>query len=68
MVRLAFDRFFNELGSLYQQHKNQGSVWVTMKHVEFNKKTNNKTSGCLIRATDGKTKISCLITSTEQVS
>ncbi|GJQ13298.1 hypothetical protein GpartN1_g5089.t1 [Galdieria partita] len=62
MVRLGPDRFIKRLSSLYEERKDDGTVWVTMKRVGEGKKQ-PKDSGCLIRATDGRKKISCLITS-----
>ncbi|EME27415.1 hypothetical protein Gasu2_35130 [Galdieria sulphuraria] len=65
MVRLGPDRFIKRLSSLYEENKDQGTVWVTMKRVGEGKKQ-PKESACLIRATDGRKKISCLITSSSK--
>ncbi|CAK9327610.1 unnamed protein product [Citrullus colocynthis] len=67
MVLLQLDPFLNELTSMFEHTTEKGSVWVTLKRsslkskVQINKLT---TAGepieyrCLIRATDGKKKIS----------
>jgi hypothetical protein len=66
MVRLGPDRFVKRLSSLYEEHKDHGTVWVTMKRIGEGKK--HPDSGCLIRATDGKRKISCFIASSSKVT
>jgi len=75
MVLLELDPFLNELTKLYEQTKKSGTVWVTLKRSTLQRqkkrKTNAETSApvpepsefrCLVRATDGKKKISCSLT------
>ncbi|KAJ3693607.1 hypothetical protein LUZ60_009087 [Juncus effusus] len=76
MVLLQPDRFLNELTSLYEKHTESGSVWVTMKHscmkhkvtrVKLEKQGEEFEYKCLIRATDGKKRISTLISAKDQL-
>ncbi|XP_044500089.1 signal recognition particle 14 kDa protein [Mangifera indica] len=64
------DPFLNELTSMFERNREKGSVWVTFKRSSMKSKVQtNKmmTSGesieyrCLIRATDGKQKISTTV-------
>eukprot|EP00002_Diphylleia_rotans_P034812 TRINITY_DN7509_c0_g5_i1.p1 TRINITY_DN7509_c0_g5~~TRINITY_DN7509_c0_g5_i1.p1 ORF type:complete len:120 (+),score=35.67 TRINITY_DN7509_c0_g5_i1:66-425(+) len=70
------DTFLVELGKLFQQTKEKGTVWITSKRCAFSSvgKANSRAivkegsvaSGdvdycCLLRATNGKRKVSCMI-------
>ncbi|CAI6004524.1 unnamed protein product [Closterium sp. NIES-64] len=71
------DPFLNELTKLYERHKGAGTVWVTLKRSNLRKKPKGgeKAGGddveedessaaeyrCVVRATDGKRKISTLL-------
>ncbi|KYQ90220.1 signal recognition particle 14 kDa subunit [Tieghemostelium lacteum] len=73
MVLLDNDSFLNSLNKLYTTHKTKGSVWVTMKRFvesddnpkhkkgEKVEKTDDEEPKCLIRATDGRKKISTIV-------
>eukprot|EP00250_Pteridium_aquilinum_P002326 c12523_g1_i1 orf=196-546(+) len=71
MVRLDPDPFLNELTKLYEQHRDKGSVWVTLKRVHVDWKKKRKAAAesqdeaaeyrCLARATDGKKNFSTLL-------
>ncbi|MCO5571490.1 hypothetical protein L7F22_025230 [Adiantum nelumboides] len=71
LVRLDPDPFLNELTKLYEQHRDKGTVWVTLKRVHLDWKKKRKTTTesedetveyrCLVRATDGKKNISALL-------
>lgn len=59
MPQLDENRFLKELGRMYERHKSQGSVWITMK--SSNNKPRSKTKEypkedymCLVRAQAGK--------------
>ncbi|KAJ0034102.1 signal recognition particle 14 kDa protein-like [Pistacia vera] len=64
------DPFLNELTSMFERNRENGSVWVTFKRSSMKSKvqTNKMTTSgeaieyrCLIRATDGKQKISTTV-------
>lgn len=66
-VLLEPDPFLNELTRMFERHKFEGSVWVTLKRSSMKSKVKRnkmRTAGepieyrCLIRATDGKKTIS----------
>ncbi|KAL9431881.1 hypothetical protein AB3S75_026977 [Citrus x aurantiifolia] len=70
MGLLQPDPFLNELTSMFERNRDKGSVWVTFKRSSMKSKSQkNKmaTAGepveyrCLIRATDGKKKISTTV-------
>lgn len=71
MVRLDPDPFLNELTKLYEQHREKGSVWVTLKRAPVDWKKKRKAAResqdetieyrCLVRATDGKRNISAML-------
>ncbi|KAH9727295.1 Signal recognition particle 14 kDa protein [Citrus sinensis] len=70
MGLLQPDPFLNELTSMFERNRDKGSVWVTFKRSSMKSKSQkNKmaTAGepveyrCLIRATDGKQKISTTV-------
>ena len=81
IMRLDHDAFLFNLGKLYEANKDKHSVWVTLKRVEAPtlEKSRRKVerrmpsdSGdadaqpkCLVRATNGKRKISCLVESAD---
>lgn len=60
MVRLESGKFLTELNRLYDNAREKGSVFVTMKRTnEKARKGKDKNQGeykCLVRATDGKHK------------
>ncbi|PKA55231.1 Signal recognition particle 14 kDa protein [Apostasia shenzhenica] len=67
MVLLQPDPFLNELTNMYEQTKEKGSVWVTLKRSSMKCKAKRKkleNSGeiidyrCLVRATNSKRTIS----------
>ncbi|KAL2920869.1 Signal recognition particle 14 kDa protein [Bienertia sinuspersici] len=67
---LNSDSFLNELTAMFERSTEKGSVWVTLKRSSMKSKVHkNKmnTAGeaidyrCLIRATDGKKKISTTV-------
>mmetsp|Transcript_39801 Transcript_39801/g.55271 ORF Transcript_39801/g.55271 Transcript_39801/m.55271 type:complete len:116 (+) Transcript_39801:133-480(+) len=70
---LDADKFLNALGKLYEQNKTSGTVYLTLKRSNLKPKPKRKKDGiaadddiegesvCLIRATDGKKKISAAI-------
>ncbi|KAK1271962.1 Signal recognition particle 14 kDa protein [Acorus gramineus] len=74
MVLLQPDPFLNELTKMFEQNKEKGSVWVTFKRSTLKCKAvrqRMQTVGelleyrCLVRATDGKKKISTAVESME---
>eukprot|EP00245_Coleochaete_scutata_P005107 TRINITY_DN183_c0_g1_i1.p1 TRINITY_DN183_c0_g1~~TRINITY_DN183_c0_g1_i1.p1 ORF type:complete len:117 (-),score=29.80 TRINITY_DN183_c0_g1_i1:237-587(-) len=79
MVLLDPDPFLNELNKLYERNRRSGSVWVTMTRTSGRAKGSKKRKvaameaeeevdlRCLIRATDGKKKISTLVSPSEQL-
>lgn len=71
MVALEPDPFLNELGKLFERNKKTGSLSVTMKRTNMKSRNARKPDPdaeykCLIRATDGKKKITTEIGSKEQ--
>eukprot|EP00246_Nothoceros_aenigmaticus_P008857 TRINITY_DN23_c0_g1_i2.p1 TRINITY_DN23_c0_g1~~TRINITY_DN23_c0_g1_i2.p1 ORF type:complete len:115 (-),score=11.47 TRINITY_DN23_c0_g1_i2:104-448(-) len=75
MVFLEPDPFLTELTKLYERNRQSGTVWVTLKRSTL-KKTKKPKSGdgqegasvpeasdyrCLVRASDGKRKISASV-------
>ncbi|KAM7163631.1 signal recognition particle 14 kDa protein [Macrochelys suwanniensis] len=75
MVLLESEQFLTELTRLFQKCRTSGSVYITLKkydgrtkpiprkgHVEGFEPADNK---CLLRATDGKKKISTVVSSKE---
>ncbi|XP_072342242.1 signal recognition particle 14 kDa protein [Scyliorhinus torazame] len=75
MVLLESDSFLTELTRLFQKCRNSGSIYLTMKKYDGRtkpvpRKGNPDTfdpadNKCLLRATDGKKKISFQISSKE---
>lgn len=72
MVLLDADPFLNELTKLYEGTRESGTVWVTLKRSSLQSKGKRKSNidgslvaesqfRCLVRATDGKKKISTLL-------
>lgn len=77
MVLLENDAFLTELTRLFQKCRTTGSVVITLKkydgrtkpvprkgHPETHEAADNK---CLVRASDGKSKISTVVTSKEVI-
>ncbi|PIO27640.1 hypothetical protein AB205_0129500 [Aquarana catesbeiana] len=75
MVMLESEQFLTELTRLFQKCRTSGSVFITLKkydgrtkpipsksHAESFEPADNK---CLLRATDGKKKISTVVSSKE---
>ncbi|XP_075469472.1 signal recognition particle 14 kDa protein [Ascaphus truei] len=75
MVLLESEQFLTELTRLFQKCRTSGSVYITLKkydgrtkpvprkgHPEVFEPADNK---CLLRATDGKKKISAVVSSKE---
>ncbi|KAA8494273.1 Signal recognition particle 14 kDa protein [Porphyridium purpureum] len=76
-MRLEHDGFLHQLGKLYEASRDTHSVWVTLKRVEAAALEKSKPKGarapadelaaasgqpqCLVRATNGKRKISCVV-------
>eukprot|EP01018_Ginkgo_biloba_P015478 Gb_20640 [translate_table: standard] len=70
MVLLDSDPFLTELTKMYERNRDKGSVWVTLKRSDLQRKKKRKLDGeagdrqgsadyrCLVRATDGKKVIS----------
>mmetsp|Transcript_32391 Transcript_32391/g.39213 ORF Transcript_32391/g.39213 Transcript_32391/m.39213 type:complete len:118 (+) Transcript_32391:406-759(+) len=66
------DRFLSELHKLYERNKTSGTVYLTMKRTDMKRKFKSKKKEdeesenheyvCLVRATDGKRKISATLT------
>lgn len=63
------DTFLNELHKLFERKKKGGTVWVTMKRTNQKPRKSKKQQTadyvCLIRATDGKRKISTAVSPSE---
>lgn len=68
------DTFLNELHKLFERKKKGGSIWITMKRSNQkplkSKKQKEQAAAapeykCLIRATDGKKKISTAVSSND---
>lgn len=73
MVRLETDPFLNEINKLFDRNATKGSVSITMKHSNMvskkhKKHAENKDFKCLIRASDGKRKVSTEVTSKSYAS
>ncbi|KAL3684195.1 hypothetical protein R1sor_002217 [Riccia sorocarpa] len=73
MVLLDTDPFLNELTKLYENNRESGTVWVTLKRSTLERPRKRKSEEdaadagdaqyrCLVRATDGKKKISAALT------
>jgi signal recognition particle subunit SRP14 len=68
MVHCDADAFLNELHKLFERNKAAGSVWITMKRSDQRPRLRARAKAgapppvtelrCLLRATDGKRKIS----------
>eukprot|EP00877_Chromochloris_zofingiensis_P002591 jgi/Chrzof1/12332/Cz06g30190.t1 len=72
MVHLEPDPFLTELHKLYERNKSSGTVWITMKRSNLKPRKSKKPAKeedyqCLIRATDGKRKISTAVSATDYV-
>uniref|UniRef100_A0A8C4WTM7 Signal recognition particle 14 kDa protein n=1 Tax=Eptatretus burgeri TaxID=7764 RepID=A0A8C4WTM7_EPTBU len=71
MVLMENDSFLNELTRLFQKHRTSGSIYITMKKYDGRTKPLPKKSvetstepgenKCLLRATDGKRRMSTVI-------
>lgn len=71
MVLLDADPFLNELTKLYEGTRESGTVWVTLKRSSLQRHGKRKPENqppveesqfrCIVRATDGKKKISTLL-------
>lgn len=68
------DTFLNELHKLFERKQKGGSIWITMKRSNQKPLKSKKQQGkepaaqeykCLIRATDGKKKISTAVSASE---
>jgi len=72
MVLLEADPFLNELHKMFERCKKSGSVWITMKRTSMKPRKSKKQPSaddfrCLIRASDGKKKISTSLSPSEHV-
>ncbi|KAK9842006.1 hypothetical protein WJX81_003819 [Elliptochloris bilobata] len=72
MVALEADKFLNELGRLFERTKVKGSVSITMKRSNLKpRKSRHPNSDavyhCLIRATDGKKKVTTTVSGKDHV-
>lgn len=72
MVLLEPDPFLNELNKLFERNKGKGTVFVTMKRSSLKPrkgqaKVAEADHRCLIRATDGKRKISTTLSPEQHV-
>lgn len=74
MMYCEADTFLNELHKLFERKKKGGSIWITMKRSNQKPLRSKKQQGkeaaaeeykCLIRATDGKKKISTTVSAAE---
>lgn len=66
MVQLDTDPFLNDLNKLFERNKESGSVTCTMKRSNMVSKKHKKYKeagdfSCLLRATDGKKKLSTTV-------
>ncbi|KAL4423691.1 hypothetical protein ABPG75_000992 [Micractinium tetrahymenae] len=66
MVLLENGGFLTQLHRLYEERKKDGTVWVTMKRTNLKPRKGKKDySGfeyhCLVRATDGRRKLSTVV-------
>lgn len=73
MVYLEQDAFMVELSKLYTDNKLSGSVWITMKRVERQivtgqGKFDHEGPACIVHATDGKTKLACVVPSNQHAA
>eukprot|EP00884_Botryococcus_braunii_P009727 jgi/Botrbrau1/18756/Bobra.0386s0079.1 len=71
MVYLEADRFLNELGKLYEKAKDKGSVNLVFKRSNLKSRKSRHPDPeaeykCLVRASDGKKKISTAVPEKEQ--
>lgn len=67
-MKVDVDRFLTELHKLYERNKEKGTVWVTMKRTNEKPRKSKKDYShlemkCLVRATDGKRKLSTVLVS-----
>ncbi|KAI8463899.1 MAG: signal recognition particle, SRP9/SRP14 subunit [Monoraphidium minutum] len=72
MVLLEPDPFLNELNKLFERSKGKGTVFVTMKRSSLKPRKGKAVVAeadhrCLIRATDGKRKISTALSAEQHV-
>lgn len=71
MGLLDQDAFMSELAKLHDKRKLSGSVWISMKRVCRDVRTAKKQPiegpVCLVRATDGKKKISCAVLAKDSI-
>ena len=72
MVLLEPDPFLNELNKLFERNKGKGTVFVTMKRSSLKPrrgkaKVPQEQHRCLVRATDGKRKISTTLSAEQHV-
>jgi signal recognition particle subunit SRP14 len=72
MVRLEPDPFLSELHRMFERSKKKGAVWITMKRSALEPPSRKKQAAaedhcCLIRASDGKRKISTTLTAAQHV-
>ncbi|CAL8460539.1 g68 [Coccomyxa elongata] len=72
MLQLDPDRFLNELGRLFEKAKAKNTVSVTLKRSNLKPRKARKPDPaaeyvCLVRATDGKRKISTTLNTKEYV-
>ncbi|XP_057636117.1 signal recognition particle 14 kDa protein [Chionomys nivalis] len=75
MVLLESEQFLTELTRLFQKCRSSGSVYITLKKYDGRTKPTPRKSSvealepaenkCLLRATDGKRKISTVVSSKE---
>ncbi|XP_027278019.1 signal recognition particle 14 kDa protein isoform X2 [Cricetulus griseus] len=75
MVLLESEQFLTELTRLFQKCRSSGSVYITLKKYDGRTKPTPRKSAvesvepaenkCLLRATDGKRKISTVVSSKE---
>lgn len=66
MVYLERNAFMSELSKLYEHHKKSGAVTITMKRtlrpvVTGNGKLEDTGPTCIVRASDGKKKLACVV-------
>ncbi|DBA65899.1 hypothetical protein WJX79_001045 [Trebouxia sp. C0005] len=71
MVALEPDPFLNEFGKLFERNKKSGSLSVTMKRTNMKPRNTRHPDTaaeyrCLVRASDGKKKITTEISPKEQ--
>lgn len=66
MVYLERNAFITELSKMYEKHKKAGAVWITMKRVTRpivtgRGKLPDEGPVCVVRASDGKQKLACVV-------